>query len=198
MHEKIIELSRYKKLPKIVCLCGSTRFHKEFVDQKYKETMKGNIVLSVGFFAHSGEAHGEHIGISADEKLALDELHKRKIDLADEILVINVGGYIGDSTRSEIEYAKKHQKGVRYMLPPKDDVGGAEPRRRSKMHEKVKVIVEVKNGCVASVLAGVRLDVIVVDHDAISQGGAEPKDLVFRDGVNAADFMEALSTRDWS
>lgn len=101
--------------PRIVCLCGSTRFHKEFVEQNYKETMKGNIILSVGFFMHSGEAHGEHIGITPDQKEGLDELHKRKIDLADEIFVLNKDGYIGSSTRSEIDYAIKHGKPVRYL-----------------------------------------------------------------------------------
>jgi len=113
--EEISYSKEKKELPKIVCLCGSTRFHKEFVEQNYKETMKGNIILSVGFFMHSGEAHGEHIGITPEQKEELDELHKRKIDLADEIFVLNVGKYIGSSTRSEIEYAKKHRKGIRYL-----------------------------------------------------------------------------------
>lgn len=112
--------AQIKDRPKIVCLCGSTRFHKEFVEQNYNETMKGNIVLTVGFFAHSGDAHGGHIGITSEQKIKLDELHKRKIDLADEVLVINVGGYIGDSTRSEIEYAELHHKQVRYLNPARD------------------------------------------------------------------------------
>ena len=103
-------------IPKIVCLCGSTRFYEEFQKQNYIETMKGNIVLSVGFYPHSSEqAHGEKIGCTLEQKIALDELHKRKIDLADEIFVLNVGGYIGESTRSEIEYAKKHDKIIRYL-----------------------------------------------------------------------------------
>lgn len=102
--------------PRRVCLCGSTRFYQQFQEANYRETMAGRIVLSVGFFAHaSKEAHGESLGITPGEKLMLDELHKRKIDLSDEILVINVGGYIGESTRSEIEYAKQHSKAVRYL-----------------------------------------------------------------------------------
>ena len=84
----------------------------------YEETMAGNIVLSVGFYPHSSqEAHGQEIGITSEQKAALDELHKRKIDLADEILVINVGGYVGESTRSEIAYALKSCKSVRYREP---------------------------------------------------------------------------------
>lgn len=102
--------------PKIVCLCGSTRFYEEFTEQNYLETMKGNIVLSVGFFSHSSKtAHGQSLGATPEQKIALDELHKRKIDLADEILVINVDGYVGESTRSEIDYAKKHGKVIRYL-----------------------------------------------------------------------------------
>lgn len=78
--------------------------------------MAGRIVLSVGFYPHSTEqAHGEQIGITVEEKSRLDELHKRKIDLADEILVLNVGKYIGSSTRSEIEYARKKGKIIRYL-----------------------------------------------------------------------------------
>ena len=71
--------------------------------------MVGHIVLSVGAFMHADSEP-----ISEEQKAALDELHKRKIDLADEVLVLNVGGYIGSSTRSEIEYAVAHHKPIRY------------------------------------------------------------------------------------
>lgn len=114
----IFERTTSQRIPRIVCLCGSTRFHKEFMQANFQETMKGNIVLSVGFFAHAKEEmaniHGEGVGITDEDKIKLDELHKRKIDLADEILVLNVGGYIGDSTRSEIQYATRHGRQVRY------------------------------------------------------------------------------------
>lgn len=106
----------FNRIPKIVCLCGSTRFYKEFVWANYYETMKGHIVLSVGFFTNSSEeAHGGHVDISPDDKKKLDELHKRKIDLADEVFVINVRGYIGESTRSEIDYAIAAGKPIRYL-----------------------------------------------------------------------------------
>ena len=102
--------------PKIICLCGSTKFKEAFDEANYQETMRGRIVLSVGFFMHStGNKHGEQIGATPLQKIALDELHKRKIDLADEVLVLNVGGYIGESTRSEIEYAEAHNKPIRYL-----------------------------------------------------------------------------------
>ncbi len=96
--------------PKIVCLCGSTRFKDAFIQANRDETLKGHIVLTVGLFGHY-----EGLDMSGDTKIMLDELHKRKIDLADEILVINVGGYIGSSTKSEIEYAAGLYKFIRYL-----------------------------------------------------------------------------------
>ena len=105
-------------IPKIVCLCGSTRFYKEFQEANYELTMKGIIVLSVGVYPHATkEIHGEDIGITKEEKIKLDDLHKRKIDLSDEVYVLNVGGYIGESTRSEIEYAISLKKPIIYLVP---------------------------------------------------------------------------------
>lgn len=109
------QTNEYKR-PKIVCLCGSTKFFKEFQKQNYLETMRGNIVLSVGFYPHaSEEVHGESLACTPEQKTSLDELHKRKIDLADEVFVLDVENYIGDSTRSEIEYAIQHEKVIRYL-----------------------------------------------------------------------------------
>lgn len=99
-----------KDRPRIVCLCGSTKFRNAFAVANRSETIAGRIVLLVGFFGHSGDTLP-----SAEDKEMLDELHKRKIDLADEVLVLNVGGYIGASTRSEIDYAVAHGKPVRYL-----------------------------------------------------------------------------------
>jgi len=109
-----------KPQPEIVCLCGSTKFYDAFQSANYRLTMAGFIVLIVGFYPHSAEqAHGEDVGCSPEQKLGLDELHKRKIDLADSIFVLNVGGYIGESTASEIEYAKQTGKPVTYLEPCK-------------------------------------------------------------------------------
>ena len=96
---------------KVVTLCGSTRFKDEFMQAQKKLTLEGNIVISVGLFGHSGDAEVWAEGT----KEMLDDMHKRKIDMADEIFVINVGGYIGSSTRSEIEYAHRTGKTVRYL-----------------------------------------------------------------------------------
>ena len=103
---------------KVITLCGSTRFRDEFMKTQKDLTLKGNIVISVGLFGHSGDSE---VWESMDEgtltkiKEMLDDMHKRKIDMADEIFVINVGGYIGSSTKSEIEYALKNGKKVNYL-----------------------------------------------------------------------------------
>ena len=104
------------KMPKIVCLCGSVRFSEAFRKANSDETLKGYIVLSIGC---NMKADTETFGnLSQDElddiKCKLDELHKRKIDLADEVLILNVGGYIGQSTLSELQYALEHNKPIRY------------------------------------------------------------------------------------
>lgn len=102
--------------PTIVCLCGSTRFWRLFQQAGLAETMAGRIVLSIG--AASG-TDDEHFGnLPRDDydriKTMLDELHMRKIDLADEILVLNQDGYIGESTARELAYARQLGKRVRF------------------------------------------------------------------------------------
>lgn len=96
---------------KVITLCGSTRFRDAFLEAQKRLTLEGNIVISVGLFGHSGDEEVWKPGT----KEMLDDMHKRKIDMADEIYVINVGGYIGESTRSEIEYARAAGKGIRYL-----------------------------------------------------------------------------------
>ena len=103
---------------KVVTLCGSTRFKDAFMEVQKRLTLEGNIVISVGLFGHSGDSEvWENMdeGTLTATKAMLDDMHKRKIDMADEIFVINVGGYIGESTRSEIEYAKAQGKQVNYL-----------------------------------------------------------------------------------
>ena len=98
---------------KVITLCGSTRFKDDFLKVQKRLTLEGNIVISVGLFGHSGDDEVWTDGV----KEMLDDMHKRKIDMADEIFVINVGGYIGSSTRSEIEYAIATGKAVNYLEP---------------------------------------------------------------------------------
>ena len=98
---------------KVITLCGSTKFKDDFIREQKRLSLEGNIVISVGLFGHSGdnEVWNENV------KEMLDDMHKHKIDMADEIFVINKNGYIGQSTKSEIDYAKSHNKIVKYMEP---------------------------------------------------------------------------------
>ena len=96
---------------KVITLCGSTRFKEQFIEIQKKLTLEGNIVISVGAFGHCGDNEVWTDG----KKAMLDRMHLAKIDLADEIFVINVDNYIGDSTRNEIEYAKSKGKKVRFL-----------------------------------------------------------------------------------
>lgn len=96
---------------KVITLCGSTKFKEEFIEAQKQLTLMGNIVLSVGLFGHSGDEEA----FEEETKKMLDDMHKRKIDMADAIFVINKDGYIGKSTRSEIEYAENFGKPVYYM-----------------------------------------------------------------------------------
>lgn len=105
---------------KVITLCGSTKFRDEFFAEQKRLTLEGNIVISVGLFGHSGDIE---VWENMDEntitktKEMLDDMHKRKIDMADEIFVIDKNGYIGNSTKSEIEYAINLKKPVKFMEP---------------------------------------------------------------------------------
>jgi len=128
--------------PVIVCLCGSTRFKREYVEANFRETMAGRIVLSVGWFSHADKAQ---YNPTPDEETRLDDLHLRKIELADEILVLNglrnwcarcntwyelcpeqvshrmphvTRPYVGESTRREISHARALGKPIRWLHPP--------------------------------------------------------------------------------
>lgn len=94
---------------KVITLCGSTKFKDQFEKANAYLTLQGNAVISLGFFEQS-----EGIEITKEQEELFAKIHLKKIDLADEIFIIDVGGYIGSSTRNEIEYATKAGKPVRY------------------------------------------------------------------------------------
>jgi hypothetical protein len=103
--------------PIVVCLCGSTRFSQAFQDANLSETLVGRVILSIGINVKSDEDLIK-VGVEINKE-ALDLLHLFKIDLADEILVLNVGGYIGDSTTREVQYAYAMGKHIRWLEPDK-------------------------------------------------------------------------------
>jgi hypothetical protein len=109
---EVIKIVRYQTgdhVP-VICLCGSTKFKDDFLRVASAFTFDERIVLMPGIFAHADD-----IDLNAGAQKKLDELHRRKIDLADEIFVVNVGGYIGASTKKDIEYARKHRKPIKYL-----------------------------------------------------------------------------------
>lgn len=123
--------------PKVYTLCGSSRFPEAFHLVNAHLSMCGHIVISLGLFGHADEPRGARF-LTSDgdentvEKVRLDELHFRKIDLADAVFVINVGGYIGSNTKREIAYAASNGKAVEWLFPPKqENVAG-----RSSLGEK--------------------------------------------------------------
>lgn len=93
---------------KIITLCGSTKFKKEFEEVNKRLTLEGNVVISVGCFGHAGDK------ITDEQKVILDDIHRQKIDMADEVYVINKDGYIGSSTKAEIQYAQSLGKTITY------------------------------------------------------------------------------------
>ncbi|MDR7310654.1 hypothetical protein J2S40_001712 [Nocardioides luteus] len=97
--------------PEIVCICGSTRFAEEMNAANRDLTFSGVIVLAPGVFLSTAEREAGR-AIPPEQKAALDALHLRKIDLADRVLVVNPGGYIGESTSREIAYARESGKPV--------------------------------------------------------------------------------------
>lgn len=100
--------------PEIVCLCGSTRFADEFIKANRDLTLEGNIVLSVGFFGHN---KSEQDFLTPEIKEKLDALHLEKIELSDRVLILNVAGYIGSSTKRELAFAIAKHKKVEFLEP---------------------------------------------------------------------------------
>ena len=114
-----IQLPEKKPKYPIITLCGSTRYRDMFMYMQKELTLAGYIVISVGCFGHY-ETEQEAERITANKDM-LDDMHKRKIDMAEAIYVINPGGYIGSSTASEINYANEHHKNVYYLVPPQSE-----------------------------------------------------------------------------
>ena len=107
--EKELADLRFIMATKRICLCGSTRFRDEYEKAQREETLAGNIVLSVGLFGHA-----EGLDMSGPIKKMLDELHLRKIDLCDDVVIVTRDLYVGQSTTNEILYARRHNKVIRW------------------------------------------------------------------------------------
>ena len=102
--------------PEIVCICGSTRFVAEMSAANRDLTFAGVVVVAPGVF-RPAEGHEAAEPLTDDQRTALAALHLRKIDLADRVLVVNPGGYIGESTSREIAYAHATGKPISFTDP---------------------------------------------------------------------------------
>jgi hypothetical protein len=129
----------------IVCICGSTRFKQAWISENARLTGEGNIVLAVGLWGHHERKYPD-----AETKERLDALHLRKIDLCDWVWVLDIGGYIGESTRNEIAYAETHVKPVRYLskeIPdytePVDPLAAANARAEEAEEEVIRLKKEL-------------------------------------------------------
>lgn len=127
---------------RIVTLCGSTRFKDEFLKVQKELTLKGYIVNSVGLFGHSGDDEVLDDGV----KEMLDEMHLAKIDMADEIFVVNPSGYVGESTSREIAYARSQGKPVRSLCPLPHDGSSGEGRVNRERRATPAMITSLKDG----------------------------------------------------
>lgn len=127
---------RHQPRPPVVCLCGSTRFGDAYAAADLAETLAGRIVLSVGCYTSSDADLG--IDAAGETKAMLDELHLRKIDMADEVLILNVDGYVGDSTWHELCYAIGQGKLVRFL----DRAAGIETLQKLVSHAQEKAGVD--------------------------------------------------------
>lgn len=114
---KAFEASDIPNMPTVVCLCGSTRFGDAFREVNCRETLAGKIVLSIGCNMKTDQELFGHLSPEEldDIKAKLDILHLRKIDMADEVLILNVDGYIGESTHREMMYAIEKGKVMRFL-----------------------------------------------------------------------------------
>ncbi|SRR5581483_3017396 len=117
VRREYLKWSPMGKGPKIVCLCGSTRFSEEFRQANLRETLAGHIVLTIGVDTKSDADLLLAGDLTLADKERLDGLHLRKIDLADEVVILNVNGYVGESTQHEIEYARVQGKPIRWLEP---------------------------------------------------------------------------------
>ena len=105
----------------VITLCGSTKFKEEFLRIEQELTWKGNVVISVGGFAHADGIWDKMTKEKkAEKEKLLAKIHRKKIDMADEIFVINKNGYIGNSTKTEILYAKEKNKQINYLEESKE------------------------------------------------------------------------------
>lgn len=97
----------------IITICGSTKFKNEMFDAAKNLTLEDHIVLMPTIFEHADNEE-----LTTEQKIRLDNLHKMKINMSDAVFVVNVDGYIGESTYGEIDWAVKNKKELYFLVNP--------------------------------------------------------------------------------
>lgn len=100
---------------RVITLCGSTKFEAEFVEVNRRLTMEGCVVISLGMFSLPDLPANDRTADISDLKERLGAVHFQKIRMADEVYIVDPGGYVGESTQREIAYAESLGKQVRYL-----------------------------------------------------------------------------------
>lgn len=118
--EKLAAAKERLNIPHVVVICGSTRFMEQMADADRSLTWAGHIVVRPGCDMKTSHPLWADPEQAEAGKARLDDLHRAKIRLANAVLVVNPGGYIGDSTRAEIEYARSLGKPIEYTHPAAD------------------------------------------------------------------------------
>lgn len=114
--------------PKVVTLCGSTRFEADFAEANQRLTLQGCVVISLGMFSLPDLPDYDWSADRLDLRGQLGRSHLHKIRMADEVYVVDPGGYLGESTRREIAYAESLDKPVRYLSRDHSAPAGPDPR----------------------------------------------------------------------
>lgn len=122
--EKLAAGKRGLHIPRVIVLCGSTRFMAEMTDADRVLTWQGDIVIKPGCDMKTPDPLWADAADAEAGKARLDDLHRAKIRLADAVYVICPGGYIGDSTAAEIEYARELGKPLTYITGSDATAGG--------------------------------------------------------------------------
>lgn len=180
----LVAAKRGLGLPVIVAICGSTRFMEAMTEADLQETAAGRIVVRPGCDMKQPHTLWGDPANAEDLKYRLDELHRAKIRLADEVLI--VGDYIGDSTRSEIDYARALGKPIRFTHPEIDPYGTALP----PVACRIRVVGSNGDFAVVGVepVPGLRVFELPEDLREEGDGAANPWRLTHHSGLGLAAF----------
>lgn len=97
----------------VITICGSTRFKEQILKTAHDLTLQNHIVFMPNVFVQADDEN-----LTTEQKIMLDNLHREKIEMSDAIFVVNVDGYIGESTYGEIDWATRKKKEIYFLVDP--------------------------------------------------------------------------------